>query len=106
MLVPTLLELGTEEQKQKYIEPTLTGEMVWCQGYSEPGAGSDLAALRTSAVLEGDHFVVNGQKIWTSTAAQADMIFCLVRTDLMRPSIRASAICCFRWIHPVSRCAL
>ena len=67
MLVPTLLELGTEEQKQKYIEPTLTGEMVWCQGYSEPGAGSDLAALRTSAVLEGDHFVVNGQKIWTST---------------------------------------
>ena len=81
MLVPTLLELGTEEQKQKYIEPTLTGEMVWCQGYSEPGAGSDLAALRTSAVLEGDHFVVNGQKIWTSTAAQADMIFCLVRTE-------------------------
>ena len=81
MLVPTLLELGTEEQKQKYIEPTLTGDMVWCQGYSEPGAGSDLAALRTSAVLEGDHFVVNGQKIWTSTAAQADMIFCLVRTE-------------------------
>ena len=85
MLVPTLLELGTEEQKQKYIEPTLTGEMVWCQGYSEPGAGSDLAALRTSAVLEGDHFVVNGQKIWTSTAAQADMIFCLVRTELDAP---------------------
>ena len=85
MLVPTLLELGTEEQKQKYIEPTLTGEMVWCQGYSEPGAGSDLAALRTSAVLEGDHFVVNGQKIWTSTAAQADMIFCLVRTEPNAP---------------------
>ena len=81
MLVPTLLELGTQEQKQKYIEPTLTGEMVWCQGYSEPGAGSDLAALRTAAVLEGDYFVVNGQKIWTSTAAQADMIFCLVRTE-------------------------
>ena len=58
--------------------------MVWCQGYSEPGAGSDLAALRTSAVLEGDHFVVNGQKIWTSTAAQADMI-CLVRTELDAP---------------------
>ncbi|MEE3119983.1 MAG: acyl-CoA dehydrogenase family protein, partial [Pseudomonadota bacterium] len=85
MLVPTLLELGTEEQKQKYIEPTLKGEMVWCQGYSEPGAGSDLAALRTSAVLEGDHFVVNGQKIWTSTAAQADMIFCLVRTEPNAP---------------------
>ncbi len=85
MLVPTLLELGTEEQKQKYIEPTLRGEMVWCQGYSEPGAGSDLAALRTSAVLEGDHFVVNGQKIWTSTAAQADMIFCLVRTEPVAP---------------------
>ena len=81
MLVPTLLELGTEEQKQKYIQPTLEGTMVWCQGYSEPGAGSDLASLRTSAVVDGDDFVINGQKIWTSTAQFADMMFCLVRTE-------------------------
>ena len=81
MLVPTLLELGTPEQKEKYIRPTLHGEMIWCQGYSEPGSGSDLASLRTSAVEDGDDFVINGQKIWTSTAKQADMIFCLVRTD-------------------------
>jgi alkylation response protein AidB-like acyl-CoA dehydrogenase len=81
MLVPTLLELGTEAQKQAYIAKTLSGEMVWCQGYSEPGAGSDLASLRTAAVVDGDDFVINGQKIWTSTANQADMIFCLVRTE-------------------------
>jgi alkylation response protein AidB-like acyl-CoA dehydrogenase len=81
MLVPTLLELGTEEQKQKYIAKTLSGEILWCQGYSEPGAGSDLASLKTSAVVDGDDFVVNGQKIWTSTAQYADMIFCLVRTE-------------------------
>ncbi|MCL4165190.1 UNVERIFIED_CONTAM: hypothetical protein GTU68_049717, partial [Idotea baltica] len=81
MLVPTLLELGTDAQKQAYIEPTLKGEMVWCQGYSEPGSGSDLASLRTAAVEDGDDYIINGQKIWTSTAKQADMIFCLVRTD-------------------------
>ncbi len=81
MLVPTLLELGTQEQKEKYIAKTLSGEMIWCQGYSEPGAGSDLASLRTAAVVDGDDFVINGQKIWTSTANQADMIFCLVRTE-------------------------
>ncbi len=81
MLVPTLLENGTEEQKRRWIAPTLAGEIVWCQGYSEPGAGSDLANLRTSAVRDGDDYVINGQKIWTSTARQADMIFCLVRTE-------------------------
>lgn len=81
MLVPTLLELGTEEQKRRWIEPTLRGEIVWCQGYSEPGAGSDLASLQTSAREENGEFVINGQKIWTSTAKQADMIFCLVRTE-------------------------
>ncbi len=80
-LVPTLLELGTEEQKRTYIPPTLRGEMVWCQGYSEPGAGSDLASLSTSAVVDGDDFVINGQKIWTSGAHHADMMFCLVRTE-------------------------
>ncbi len=81
MLVPTLLEMGTEEQKQKYIPPTLRGEMIWCQGYSEPGSGSDLASLQTKAHIDGDDYVINGQKIWTSTAKQADMIFCLVRTE-------------------------
>lgn len=81
MLVPTLLELGTEEQKQSYIKQTLLGEMVWCQGYSEPGAGSDLANVQTKAEIDGEDFVINGQKIWTSTAKQADMMFCLVRTD-------------------------
>ena len=81
MLVPTLLELGTEEQKKKWIEPTLKGEVVWCQGYSEPGSGSDLASLQTRAKEDGDDFIINGQKIWTSTAHAADMIFCLVRTE-------------------------
>ena len=81
MFVPTLLELGSEEQKQKWIRPTLHGDIIWCQGYSEPGSGSDLASLQTKAVVDGDDFVINGQKIWTSTAKQADMIFCLVRTE-------------------------
>lgn len=81
MLVPTLLELGTEEQKRQWIAPTLRGELIWCQGYSEPGAGSDLASLQTRGVEDGDDFVINGQKIWTSTAHVADMMFCLVRTE-------------------------
>ena len=81
MLVPTLLELGTDEQKAAYIKPTLHGEMIWCQGYSEPGAGSDLANLQTRGEIDGEDYVINGQKIWTSTAKQADMIFCLVRTE-------------------------
>lgn len=81
MLVPTLLELGSEAQRQAYIPPTLAGDMVWCQGYSEPGAGSDLASLATAATEEGEDFILNGQKIWTSTAREADMMFCLVRTE-------------------------
>lgn len=81
MFVPTLLELGTEAQKQEYIGPTLRGDLVWCQGYSEPNAGSDLASLQTRGVEDGNDFIVNGQKIWTSTAHEADMIFCLVRTE-------------------------
>ena len=81
MLVPTLLEMGTQEQKEQFIRPTIMGDMIWCQGYSEPGAGSDLAALSTAAVLDGDEWVINGQKIWTSTAQIADWIFCLVRSE-------------------------
>ena len=81
MLVPTLLELGTEEQKEKYIKPTLHGEMIWCQGYSEPNAGSDLASLQTKGELIDGNWVINGQKIWTSTAQYSQMMFCLVRTE-------------------------
>ena len=85
MLTPVLLEMGTEAQKQQFIKPTIHGEMVWCQGYSEPGAGSDLAILTTKAELDGDEWVINGQKIWTSTAHLADWIFCLVRTEPEAP---------------------
>lgn len=85
MFVPTLLQYGSEEQKRRYVGPTIRGEMIWCQGYSEPGAGSDLASLTTSAVLDGDEFVVNGQKIWTSTAKEAHMMFALVRTEPEAP---------------------
>src|ERR1700728_1302483 len=81
MFGPTLLEYGTEEQKQRHIPPIVKGEIRWCQGYSEPGAGSDLASLQTKAVDKGDHWEINGQKIWTSGAQYADWCFCLVRTD-------------------------
>jgi alkylation response protein AidB-like acyl-CoA dehydrogenase len=81
MLVPTLLELGTEEQKKQYIRPTLNGEIIWCQGYSEPNAGSDLASLQTKGELIDGNWVINGQKIWTSTAQFSQMMFCLVRTE-------------------------
>jgi alkylation response protein AidB-like acyl-CoA dehydrogenase len=81
MFGPTLLEYGTDDQKQRHIPPIIRGELRWCQGYSEPGAGSDLAALQTKLTDAGDHWVVNGQKIWTSGAQWADWCFCLVRTD-------------------------
>ncbi len=81
MLVPTLLECGTEEQRREYIGPTLTGELTWCQGYSEPGAGSDLASLQSRAELVGDEWVLSGQKIWTSNATDAEMMFGLFRTE-------------------------
>ena len=81
MLGPALLKYGNEAQKKEHLPRIARGEIRWCQGYSEPGAGSDLASLRTSAMLEGDHYVVNGQKVWTSYADKADWIFCLVRTD-------------------------
>ena len=81
MLGPALLKYGTEDQKLEHLPKIARGEIRWCQGYSEPGAGSDLASLQTSAEDKGDHFLVNGQKVWTSYADKADWIFCLVRTD-------------------------
>ena len=84
-LVPTLLEMGTDEQKDHYIKSALHLETIWCQGYSEPNAGSDLASLQTKGVLDGDEWVINGQKIWTSTAKYSQMMFCLVRTEPDEP---------------------
>ncbi|MCB1739452.1 MAG: acyl-CoA dehydrogenase family protein, partial [Gammaproteobacteria bacterium] len=81
MVGPVIYTFGTEEQKQTYLPGIMKHHTWWCQGYSEPGAGSDLASLRTRAVRDGDDYVVNGQKIWTSYAHWADMIFCLVRTN-------------------------
>ena len=81
LIGPILIQAGTPEQKARHLPGILTGDVVWCQGYSEPGAGSDLASLATRAVLEDDHFVVNGQKIWTTNGPWADWMFALVRTD-------------------------
>ncbi len=85
MIGPTLLEYGTEEQKQRHIPRIARAEVEWCQGYSEPGSGSDLASLQTRALLDGDHYVINGSKIWTSGAHNADWMFILVRTDTEAP---------------------
>jgi alkylation response protein AidB-like acyl-CoA dehydrogenase len=100
MLTPVLLEMGTEAQKLQFIRPTILGEMVWCQGYSEPGAGSDLASLTTKAELDGDTWVINGQKIWTSTAQSADWIFCLVRTEPEAPKHQGISFLLFRMDTP------
>ncbi len=85
MLGPVLLEMATHEQKLEHIPKIVRGEIRWCQGYSEPGAGSDLAGLGTKAILDGDEYIINGSKIWTSYADKADWIFCLVRTDFEAP---------------------
>lgn len=85
MLAPALLKFASEEQKLEHLPKIARGEIRWCQGYSEPGAGSDLASLQTSAVDKGSHYLVNGSKIWTSYANMADWIFCLVRTNPKAP---------------------
>ena len=85
MIGPTLLEYGTEEQNSRHLPRIARGEVAWCQGYSEPNAGSDLASLQTRALDQGDHYLVNGSKIWTSGAMHADGIFCLVRTNVDVP---------------------
>lgn len=81
MVGPVIYTFGNDAQKTKYLANIAAGETLWCQGYSEPNSGSDLASLKTAAVRDGDHYVVNGQKIWTTQAHWADMMFCLVRTD-------------------------
>ena len=85
MIGPTLLEFGNDDQKARHLPKIASGEIRWCQGYSEPGSGSDLASLQTRAEDQGDNFLINGQKIWTSLAHYADWIFCLVRTDPRAP---------------------
>ncbi|MEM8748935.1 MAG: acyl-CoA dehydrogenase family protein [Pseudomonadota bacterium] len=102
MLGPALLKFGSEEQKREHLPPIARGELRWCQGYSEPGAGSDLAALRTKAekTPDGEHYIVNGQKIWTSYADQADWIFCLVRTDFDAPKHKGISFVLFDMASP------
>src|ERR1035437_2814165 len=88
MIGPTLIIHGTPEQKKRYLPRITSGEDIWCQGYSEPGAGSALASLQTRAVRDGDEYVINGQKIWTSGGHRANQMFCLVRTDPEAPQHR------------------
>ena len=98
MVGPVIATFGTQEQKERFLPPTANLDIWWCQGFSEPNAGSDLASLRTAAVLDGDEWVINGQKTWTTLGQYADWIFCLVRTDRpRRRSSAASRCCCSRW---------
>tara|TARA_B100001093_G_C26690731_1_gene954686 strand:- start:148 stop:1185 length:1038 start_codon:yes stop_codon:yes gene_type:complete len=100
MLGPVLLEYGTEEQKLEHIPKIVRGEIRWCQGYSEPGSGSDLASLQTRAMPDGDDYVINGQKVWTSYANFADWIFCLVRTDPEAPKHEGISFILFDMTSP------
>jgi alkylation response protein AidB-like acyl-CoA dehydrogenase len=100
MLGPALLRYGNEDQKREHLPKIARGEIRWCQGYSEPGSGSDLASLQTRAEDKGDHFLVNGSKIWTSYANQADWIFCLVRTDPKAPKHEGVSFLLFDMASP------
>ncbi|MCW5681261.1 MAG: acyl-CoA dehydrogenase family protein [Xanthobacteraceae bacterium] len=100
MLGPALLQFGNEAQKKEHLPKIARGEIRWCQGYSEPGAGSDLASLQTRAEDKGDHYLVNGQKIWTSYADKADWIFCLVRTDPAAPKHKGISFVLFDMATP------
>jgi alkylation response protein AidB-like acyl-CoA dehydrogenase len=100
MLGPALLKFASEEQKQRFIPPIIRGEIRWCQGYSEPNAGSDLASLQARAEDMGDHYLVNGSKVWTSYADQSDWIFCLVRTDFEGPKHQGISFLLFDMASP------
>jgi alkylation response protein AidB-like acyl-CoA dehydrogenase len=100
MLGPALFKFASEEQKQRFIPPIVRGEIRWCQGYSEPNAGSDLASLQTRADDQGDHYLVNGSKIWTSYADKSDWIFCLVRTDFDAPKHQGISFLLFDMASP------
>ncbi|HEX6376718.1 MAG TPA: acyl-CoA dehydrogenase family protein [Allosphingosinicella sp.] len=100
MLGPALLQYGSEEQKQRFLPEIARGEIRWCQGYSEPNAGSDLASLQTKCEDKGDHWLVNGQKVWTSYADKADWIFCLVRTDFQAPKHKGISFLLFDMASP------
>jgi alkylation response protein AidB-like acyl-CoA dehydrogenase len=92
IITPSIIDWGTPEQRERFAVPTLKGEITWCLGMSEPGAGSDLASLSTRAELQGDRFVINGQKVWTSGAHHADFCFCFVRTDPDAPKHRGISV--------------
>src|SRR5215210_2635405 len=100
MLGPALLKYGSEEQKKRFLTEIARGEIRWCQGYSEPNAGSDLASLQTKCEDKGDHYLVNGQKVWTSYADKADWIFCLVRTDFQAPKHKGISFLLFDMASP------